>query len=116
MSDEIAKVLDLLAERFGTTVEHLWQVMVVQSYIAAIYNLIGLVVGIVFILFVIKRMPYWIEAEKDGEDFRALQIIFSVAFCVGLVLYYGMAGIAIIITGIFNPEYLALQKILELLQ
>ncbi len=116
MSDEIAKVLDLLAERFGTTVEHLWQVMITQAYISAINNLIGLVIGIVFIFYVIKRIPYWIEAEKEYEFLPTLQLVFSSAFSLVIVTYYAVEGVTTIITGIFNPEYLALQKILELLQ
>ncbi len=117
MSNEIVKVLDLLAERFGTTVEYLWQVMITQAYISAIYNLVGLLISIGFLFFVIKKTPNWIRKANDNYDVMyTLTLVFSWMFVMVTILYYTIEGIAIIITGIFNPEYLALQKILELLQ
>ena len=59
LPENVEKTLQILAERFGTTVEHLWSVAVRQTYIDALTALILIVattVGAYFILKLCKRL------------------------------------------------------------
>ena len=120
MSQEIAKVLDLLAERFGTTIEHLWEVMIRQAYIEAIMGIfvfaLLLVVNIKFIKWAkpITTNDDHETWEKWGVDgvmpVMASGFIMLVISCIAFLM-----TIDNLVAKLVNPEYWALQQILELL-
>lgn len=114
MSQEVTKILDILAERFGTTIEHLWGIMVRQAMVNSISNLALAVVTLVAILIVVQKWESWTDDIDEG------------GIGVPLIMFFGLFGVCGIIitikvfpdtiTGFFNPEYWVLQQILELLK
>lgn len=138
MSGEVEKILEVMAEKFGTTVDMLWNVLLRQMYIEAIGNF----VYIVFILLGLALVSYgWFRAVRGYHNYvrqadenkrhlysvnsfseyfvleldsllPILLVILSVLLLVGLV-----SVPSLIIGGIgrfINPEYYALQEILKI--
>lgn len=110
MNDQLTQLLEQLATKFGTTVEYLWGVLVMQAYVAATVTLIWFVLSVgyiiayvVFVKHIMKRDYY-----DDYEPAAIIGFIFAiVAACFALFAPYE------IITGYFNPEYWALKQILK---
>lgn len=139
MGNEVEKVLDALAERFGTTVEMLWSVLLRQMFIEAI----GAFVYLVFILLLVvivmwvwakllKNYRHFMESDDNGpEKFYSidnfpeyLMLNIHPLICIVLMLASIFSIIAVLfvpsllLSGIgklLNPEYYALQKVLEML-
>jgi uncharacterized membrane protein len=114
---DIEKILDVLAERFGTTVEHLWDVMVFQARIEAITSIVTLLVG-GLVVFVVARFLVR-EARRDPSVFfeNPLFLVMAVLCLVAVILLMNgfFMGAGDIATALFNPEYWALKQVLRLL-
>lgn len=119
MNEELNAVLNLLAERFGTTVEQLYQVMLVQAKISfATQSLVWIIVGVLCYMFVTKwhniLMAKYKEADGDeGEIAPAMMMMIG-------WLATGIAGVSFafsingLVTMLLNPNYWVLQQILSL--
>ena len=106
MNKELEQALIILAEKLGTTVDHLWGILVKQAYLNALYAIgwvVFLGIGILILIAFIR-----------GSDDRAflsgfiglLILIWILVFCFATWFVY---------IGFFNPEYYALTKLLEAL-
>lgn len=116
---ELLKRLDILADKIGTTGTYLWHVLVKEGYISGIKD-VGL--SILFLIIFSISTPYAVkfwkkvykaDAYKSDESDIAWGFVFSLLSLVGFVFF-----ICFIYDGIgelFNPEYFALQKLLETL-
>jgi hypothetical protein len=118
---EILKRLDVLAEKLGTTAQYLWSVLVKQGTIEGISDifvgvifLIGLIIGIKLLKFCIKEGPK--HRSEKCNDWQGPYIFGSfvgtvmiIAGTIGFTtwIYYGLQAL-------LNPEYYALQKLIEL--
>lgn len=118
MNEEVQKkamdMLEALAEKLGTTLAHLWEVLLLQAKVEAIETGIWLLIGTVTLtigwpLFV-RNMTCW-ETCNDSEFGRWLTGL-------GLSIIGGVA----ILTNLFrlptlliNPEWWAIREILRLL-
>ncbi len=112
LAEDVAGILNVLAERFGTTVEHLWSVMVLQARVEAIQVIIALLTFLAVGMFVIR----WIFAHdfEDGEEESVARGLRVTAYLVvGFLLF--LAVIERGVTGLVNPEYWALEQVLKLL-
>ena len=112
MQDEILKRLDALAQKLGTTAEHLWAVLIRQSYIEGVED-VAVGVGCVFaFLFCLRQ--YLNPREGSDEDvtlcIRIVCILAMVALGIaGMSCLYGAPG------ELGNPEYRALQEVFKAL-
>jgi len=118
MKEEITSMLKTLAEKLGTTVEYLWEVLVRQAYVSAITDIIMLV------LFIIAGTLFWRFHKKctdrgwyNGEYPEYIGVA-SIPMILGSVAYFIWFIVILIsihnmITGFANPEYWALQQILN---
>ena len=106
MQQELLNRLDALAAKLGTTAEHLWGVLIYQARIDALVSAIGFVVFGLITMFLYK-----VVRNADDEIDR----IFP---AVGMVITFGIAIACLfsIWTPLLNPEYFALQKVLEVLK
>ncbi len=113
---QVSEVLDVLADRFGTTAAHLWEVLVRQAYVEAVTML--LIIGALWFasvvsIFVASRLtksPTWIDEDLAVPGAIAFSV--SAAFLVAGAAIF-LAEISSIVTGFVNPEYFALQEILK---
>ena len=120
-SKELQGILKVLADQFGTTVNHLWNVLVKQQMIDSITTIsIIAIVGIICILSVIVFIWYtrkyanelvdgcesvlWIPATISGT----IAIVTGILFVTAIPVCF-----TDIVTGFINPEYGALMDILE---
>lgn len=119
MKNQTTELLEKLAVQLGTTAEYLWSVLIVQARISAITDLIFLILAIVSGYFLYRTHLY---LGKEGEDMHSIYdrkeeaviipmfvgvIIWVIFF---LVMFFSIGNI---INGLFNPEYWALNKILN---
>lgn len=132
MSKEVEQVLNVLAERFGTTVEMLWAVLIKQQFIEAMINVVYmtflLILTIVVIYAWVRIVKSYFGLKKKANSPRhydfgdylydvhplfvvlfALCNAFVIAFFIFLP-YYITTTIGLLL----NPEYYALQEILKM--
>jgi hypothetical protein len=105
MGTELSQILAVLAERFGTTVEHLWGVILWQVVAEGWMGVAGFG-AIAVVLLVLLR---WAAKEGDVDD-----VIIS-SLLSALVLAVSMPLLGMSLLKILNPEYYALKIVLEAL-
>jgi hypothetical protein len=112
MNKEVEAVLDVLAERFGTTIEMLWAVLIkqaiVQSYVAL--GFVGMCV-----LLIVGALILWNYALKNPEKVDELE---GVGTALTVVAFFGFLLLPFIMAYAFqrllNPEFFALKMIMEM--
>jgi len=116
MKEQIAPLLEKLAEKLGTTVEHLWQVLVRQAYIAGVYDIsfavIFILASVVGIPKFVRLLKNWLQKGGDAEFFAP---VIAVASIVGwaVVAVIVLSSIRDAVFALANPEYWALKEVLE---
>lgn len=117
MNDKTAELLQKLASKLGTTTEYLWQVLVNHAPIAAVNELISLIICIVYGIILLKiHKKLCKEDAYDTYDFPfagAAMVVASIVFVVYAII--SLLDISDIVNGFFQPEYWALHKIFELI-
>ena len=118
MNSENTKLIEQLAERLGTTAEYLWAVMLSQAQVYAITTSIE-IIAIIIMGVVLVHYHMKFAKEKDGislyEEYDlGLPILMGVlAIFWFLLAVVGFFCISNIVTAIVNPEYWALDKLLD---
>ena len=114
MTDQIMEVLRVLAEKFGTTTEFLWGIMVKQAYVVGITQIISFAIAGLFV-FAWNRYAWSVSfPEEDHGGDKAFGIMMVRLFgavgacmwCMGFL--FGLTDIA---TAFVNPEYWALKQV-----
>jgi hypothetical protein len=118
MQTDITPLLQSLAAKLGTTIEHLWGVLIRQAYISAVLDLIQYaIIGYVFYRLV-KFTRWYLRddiAQDMGydlhEDLGPLLVgAWVIVGSLAIVAFFSLPGT---ITALLNPEYWALQKVLS---
>lgn len=123
MNDNTAKLIEQLAQKLGTTSEYLWGVLLKQAAIDATTNLLQFFVVIIFGIILYryhvklskKIKPndgyYSKNSYEDNDAIAFLMVALSTVFFILSIVMFTCIGD--IINGYFNPEYWALNKILN---
>jgi len=112
--EQIAPVLEKMAEKLGVTCEYLWSVLLKQAPLSGITDIIQyMVLGIVtwiFVKFCIK-VHHKIQ-ESDWDEIAYLLLAFIGIF---IAIYWTIIFFHFpeTIWAFFNPEYWALKQILK---
>ncbi len=119
--EELVPLLEQLAAQLNTTVEFLWETMVRQAYVSAIGQIVLYVFYSIFAFVSVKYIPRIWRSYKELDSYsnEELPHIFGViALSVLLFIFTGLAVAEIpnLITKFVNPEYWALQQILEFIK
>jgi len=122
MNDKTEVLIRDLAEKFGTTVEHLWEVMVRQALVVGVVDLTVLTLwafALVWAYQVIRVKTYVPKPTLDNinpcsewdndKTFVAWKTWAALVFIFVIVL---AASLANIIGALVNPEYWAIKKLL----
>ncbi len=136
LTEGILERLDALALSLGTTVEHLWGVLVKQAYVVVIQNTF-ISIACFVILFIgvttykkinrkriIKKEEYrkdnlegsrhqWETVYDDSGEITGMIVMALISV---IALGFAIASLSGIPTCVINPEYFALKKVLVLLQ
>ena len=118
MNEEISTVVRELANELGTTVEYLWGVLVAQAPIYMVGSLLAHSVLIIISIFILRFLYKFIKYPPDSWDEEYIMgtiIGATVVSCVMTIfpILSLIISIPTYITIIFNPEYWALQQILD---
>lgn len=128
MNDQLQKVLADLAAKFGTSVEHLWRVLVYQAKIEVLCDLgyysIAIIMAIVLLRLHVKfskkitvapTNQYSSETTSSYyEDNSSSGFIIAIFAGMWLILtIWCLTSIEGTISAALNPEYWALKQILN---
>lgn len=118
-------ILDMIAEKFGTTVDLLWGVLIRQVYVDATVHFIYLMCIIVG-LFLLIRMVKWLVKDyyekSPSSDFESFLIdsgpVGTLSVVASLVFFIlSLVSLPFLIESIIgrfvNPEYYALKLLME---
>ena len=122
MNEQTIKMLEDLARSLGTTAEYLWEIMVRQAPINSFINLLLLIFSIILGYVLIRLHIDFLKEDETGfnsyenkEDVLGIPMLFGFAVWLG-VFMYSIFSIRSTINGFINPEYWALNEILNKLQ
>lgn len=111
MNEPTEKLIRELADKLGTTAEHLWGVLIAQARVeffamSITYLIILILFGITFFLYK-KHMNEKYQVNK----FTIPMLI--VGFITATSLISGLGYLPMYLASILNPEYWALRQILK---
>jgi len=120
MDQKTLEALQALAAKLGTTAEYLWIVMVRQARVLFVVDLIMYALGGIALYALYKGIRACVEEDRKtnekepGNDKVGLLLMMSLlivcGFCIVLAMCFYLPDT---ITKAINPEYWALQQILE---
>lgn len=120
MNKETTELLQQLANKLGTTTEYLWGVLIKQAPIDATTTLVQFILLGLFGFGLLRMHKRFLSRDSyDGYgfvgDFPA--ILMSVSVIVwALLVITGFFCIGDVVNGFFNPEYWALNKVMDKLR
>jgi len=119
--EQLVPLLRELAEKLGTTVDHLWGVTVAQASANGMFYLCWLLLLTTTVIVLFCFSKKWYKKAKGSEGWKREQVSPYLAYMpfVFLFVIWAIAFPKIVyqlITAFYNPEYWALQNILNLIQ
>jgi hypothetical protein len=121
MNNQLQKVLSELAAKFGTSVEHLWTVMVYQAKISVVVDLFQyLIIAIIGVGLVVahrklaKVIPGNRSSNNSYEEYDPaipIMCVLAIAWIIFAAIAFFSVGDTL--TAAFNPQYWALKQILN---
>lgn len=113
MNESTEKLIRELAEKLGTTTEHLWEVMVKQAFYSGVIDLIqyGLL-GVALIAYYKVGLVKFKVWEK-ADFIPGIGLLLVVGLVLSFVTMFAMFSFGDTIIAFVNPEYWALKKILS---
>jgi hypothetical protein len=117
VSKEIQEVLNVLAEKFGATGEHLWRILVKQQYVDFFVWAIPCILLAIFTILYARylgKSGAWKSGgfiyDNDYEPLFTTIFVFAGLFCfIALIISFMTFG------GLINPEYYALKEIMSMI-
>lgn len=117
MNDKTAELIEKLAERLGTTAEHLWEVLVRQAPITATTDTITLglmlVAGLVAFWLAVRWAKHPPYESGDANEFAIVVAGIAATVLLLIVAISFVASASDIVSGFANPEYWALKQLLK---
>jgi hypothetical protein len=115
MTDETTKLIQQLAEKLGTTADHLWAVLVRQAPISCTIDLITTIASLIAAPLLAWLATRAMQKADDGEEAQVpIAIAFGiVAVMAGLIAAVAVCSLGNTLSGFFNPEYWALKQVLK---
>lgn len=113
MTQETVELIRQLADKLGTTAEHLWAVLIVQAPIYSISILIAIMIALVSLAAVICIC---IKKREEADYDIAWVLDLIILLGIGLFLGVGTAAVInapLILAGFLNPEYWALKQLIK---
>lgn len=115
LPQNVEKTLQILAERFGTTVEHLWAVAVRQTYVDAVTSILLILAVSAGAYFALK----WCKKvfEEDDSYMGEKRMFTGLIACIVLGIFAGvvLSNIGNLLQ-VFNPEFYAVKLLLSTLK
>lgn len=118
MNEQVMEILRVLAEKFNTTTEFLWEILIKQAYVHGVTSIICFLITSVLIF---GWNWIWWRAEVGEETSRRDQgdRMFAIFMCrlFGLILVFiwtclFLSGMFDVTTALINPEYWVIKQVL----
>ena len=114
MNEQTEKLIRELADKLGTTVEHLWGVLIKQAPITAVTDLLECVMLAVVCIVGGKYLLRWHRkldgnCEADHPGLVMLYVVWVVMLIITIISV--LTSVSEIANAILNPEYWALKQI-----
>lgn len=113
--DRTELLLQKLSASLGTTVEHLWEILIKQVYVDAIGCCLVIGIALVFGIAWTFYSKFWYKKIKEDnwhKDGFTTNIVISIIVYLVLFIILG-DNLYSIFSCLYNPEYQALQEILK---
>lgn len=120
MNEQTIQLIRELADKLGTTAEHLWGVLIRQapiysaSYITTIFVILG---ALLWLLRNLKASIAKVASDDfDGDPIFIFGVVANAIGIIAILLAFSvniLPDISMIFAGFFNPEYWALKQILK---
>lgn len=115
LPQNVEQTLQILADRFGTTVEHLWEVAVRQTYVEAVTSVLLILAVSVGAYFALK----WCKKTFEEDDsYMGDKRMFAGLIACGVLVI--LAGVVFSNIGkllqVFNPEFYAVKLLMSTLK
>jgi hypothetical protein len=113
MNEQTAKLIQQLADKLGTTAEHLWAVLIKQAPITSSIELAGFVIALAIAGYLTKLFRGYCKANP--RDLDEPHVCFG---WFGIILFLAIWTIAfimhmpVVLAGFTNPEYWALMQVM----
>ena len=111
---DIKTGISALASGLKVGAEHVYEVLIKQQLVDAIVWLIFLIASILFLKTTIKYAMKAIEKNKPSEG-EALMTFFGNLLAI-ILFIIGLFHIDVIVTGFVNPEYGAIETIIDIVK
>lgn len=121
MDSKTEALIRELATKLGTTVDHLWSVMIKQAFVSSMISIFQYLLIIAGVIVWVKIHKWLSEKEGDGysnmryDDYELAagvpMIITGIMLLILVVV--SLFSITDTITGFVNPEYWALDHIIN---
>lgn len=116
MNQETAALLRELAEKLGTTTEHLWGVLIAQARIEGWVDVGWLALLICVTVPFAKFCMQWLSKERQyNEEARGI-ILFVAGALLTVTWFATLARVPLMLAAFFNPEYWALHELMQRLK
>lgn len=106
------ELLSKLAEKFGTTSEYLWGVLVRQAYIDGIQIIICFSLTCIGLGVLYGLHRKFSRTDKYGDDTIVFPMVLA-SIILSFLFMASFVGIIMSITNFINPEYWALKQVLN---
>ncbi len=125
MEKHTQELLKQLAEKLGTTVNNIWNILLYQAKIDAYTTLFQFALIALFGFFMLrlnKKFAQIIPEDKRSNTYyEKYDVYLTIPMFVSFLLFFGTSFVAFfnipeVINCFFNPEYWALQKILTAIE
>ena len=121
MNDKTIELLNKLADKFGTTVEHLWGVLIKQAAITAVAEIVMALVMIAAWVWMFRFVrgktaeqpetsDRYAHPEWEQEGALIAWIVVCIAALITCLQIYGALTTGA--TALLNPEYWALKQVM----
>ena len=88
MNETTIQLIEELSKRLGTTVDHLWGVLVQQAPIFAVYRIIALIVIVLSVLFSFIYLKRLEINPKNKNIAEMLPLFWVIWTCFSFVIFY----------------------------
>lgn len=122
MNEQTIKLIEEMAHKLGTTTEYLWGILIKQATVQAYMGLFFILLIAIF-NYVLYKVHKRLMEIKDYGDYKKsgysyygdnAKIPMGIALVIHCLLIIGaLCSIETVINGFFNPEYWALDKVLN---
>ncbi len=114
MNEETTKLIQQLAEKFGTTAEHLWNVLVRQAPISAgcdiLISIASVLIAYWFFRLIHIKTTDTEEKEADWKEEGAFVAWLLLGLFIVITSICILGSIEGVVSGFVNPEYWALKQ------